>query len=147
MSETCVLSTLVLSCESDSSSNGGPHHLSWRSHTLQVACFFHFHLHKLSYPSSFLSFPLCHFTLIIFFYALSFPQSIVIFTYLLFSFFPLKVNLHTYLTTWLSSCPVGIFPRSHTIIAKIQIINKVSPLKWTTLKSTHIRAWLGKEAF
>ena len=97
MSETCVLSTLVLSCESESSSSGNPHHLSWRSHTLQVPCFFHFHLHKLSYLSSFLSFPLHHFslslcsclspifhfvlfTLIVFFYALSFLQSIIIFT-------------------------------------------------------------------
>jgi len=27
---------------------------------------------------------------------------------IVFSIFPLEVNLHTYLTTWLSSCPVGI---------------------------------------
>jgi len=62
----------------------------------------------------------------------SFPLYIVFFP---FSF---EVNLHTYLTTWLSSCLVGIFPRSHLTFAKIQIINKVSPLKWTNLKSTHI---------
>jgi len=58
--------------------------------------------------------------------------------YIDFPFLHLKVNLHTYLTTWLSSCPVGIFPRSHHIIAKISIISKVSPLKWNHLKSTHI---------
>ena len=28
---------------------------------------------------------------------------------IVFSLFPLEVNLHTYLTTWLSSCLVGIF--------------------------------------
>ena len=57
---------------------------------------------------------------------------------LCFFLLPLEVNFHTYLTTWLSSCLVGIFPRSHLTISKIQIINKVSPLKWTNLKSTHI---------
>ena len=55
----------------------------------------------------------------------------------MFFFLPLEVNLHTYLTTWLSSCPVGIFPRSHLIFAKIQIINKVSPLKWKSKINSH----------
>jgi len=35
---------------------------------------------------------------------------------LCFSLCPLEVNLHTYLTTWLSSCPVGIFFGFLTII-------------------------------
>ena len=52
------------------------------------------------------------------------------------------MNAHTYLTTWLSSCPVRIFSRSHPLIVKIQSINKVSALKWTTLKSTHIMWYL-----
>jgi len=34
---------------------------------------------------------------------------IIIITILCFSLCPLEVNLHTYLTTWLSSCPIGIF--------------------------------------
>ena len=44
--------------------------------------------------------------------------------YLVFHLCLWKVNLHTYLTTWLSSCPVGIFLMSSPLIAKIQILSK-----------------------
>ena len=54
-----------------------------------------------------------------------------------FSFCPLEVNIHTYLTTWLSSCPVGIFFGSHTII---QNHKQSGTIIWATLKSTHIRS-------
>ena len=43
---------------------------------------------------------------------------------IVFSLWPLEVNLHTYLTTWLSSCPVGIFYSFLTIIINPKIINK-----------------------
>jgi len=57
------------------------------------------------------------------FHALSIPHHTSSSPYnAFFLFFPLKVNLHTYLTTWLSSCPVGIFPRSHHLIVKISIL-------------------------
>ena len=57
-----------------------------------------------------------------------------------FSFCSLEVNLHTYLTTWLSSCLVGIFfGFSHCIAKKSTIINKSNQLKCAILKSTHIR--------
>jgi len=46
-----------------------------------------------------------------------------------------------YLTTWLSSCSVGIFPGSHHIIVKISIISQVSPLK-----STHIM-WYSEQGY
>ena len=68
-----------------------------------------------------------------------FPQTSSSSPYLVVSFWLLEVNLHTYLTTWLSSCPVGIFSRSHTIIVKIQNHKQSVTIKWTTLKSTHIR--------
>ena len=156
MSETCVLSTLVLSCENETSSCGGPHHSSWRTPTLQVACSFHFHLHKLSIIHLFSHF---HYAISLWVYVLVFlpffqfgllhyicfllcsfisAKHHHLHLILWFSFLSLEVSLHTYLTNWLSSCPVGIFPRSHPIIAKIQIINKVSSLKWENLKSTHI---------
>ena len=35
-----------------------------------------------------------------------------------------EVNLHTYLTIWLSLCPVGIFRRSSPIIVKISTLCK-----------------------
>ena len=156
MSETCVLSSLVFSCESESSSNGDHHHLSWRSSTFHVAC------SPLSISISFLSFissSIFHFSIAHCVYVLAFASIFqfgslhhncfffCFFTsttlhhfspYIVFFLLPLEVNLQTYLTTWLSSCPVGILPKSHLIIAKIQITNKVSPLKWTNLKLTHI---------
>jgi len=73
------------------------------------------------------------------FYVFQFRKASSSSPYLVFFLLPLEVNLHTYLTIWLSSCPVGIFSRSHTLIVKIQIINKVSSLKWATVKSTHIK--------
>ena len=57
---------------------------------------------------------------------------------------PLEVNLHAYLTTWLSSCPVGIFFEFLTIFyLKQKLINKVQPIKCTILKSTHNNEGLG----
>jgi len=75
---------------------------------------------------------------ICFFPWVSIPQYASSSPYNVFFLLPLEVDLHTYLTTWLSSCPVEIFPRSHLIFAKIQIINKVSPLKWINLNSHHV---------
>jgi len=50
---------------------------------------------------------------LIFLHLMFFPFSqftfIIIITILCFSLCPLEVNLHTYLTTWLSLYPVGIF--------------------------------------
>ena len=47
-----------------------------------------------------------------------------------FSLCSLVVNLHTYLTTWLSSCSVGIFFGSLTIFClKQKLINKVQRIK------------------
>ena len=59
---------------------------------------------------------------------------------IVFCFYPLEVNFHTYLTTWLNSCPVGIFFEFLTIFClKIKkTINKVQPIKCAILKSTHI---------
>ena len=73
---------------------------------------------------------------------ISFPQLHSIFTISCFFHFCLcEVNLHTYLTIWLSSCPVGIFLRSSPLIAKISILSKVSHLKMAKSKinSYHIR--------
>ena len=154
MSETCVLSTLVLSCESESSSSGGPHHLSWISNTLQVTCsfipftisfpilhlFFHFPLRQLSLCLCCSLSSIFNSVNIIFllpFYVLSYSAKHNHLHLILCFSFAFGSEL-SYLTIWLSSCPVRIFPRSYTIIAKTQIINKVSPLKWTNLKSTHI---------
>ena len=113
-------------------------------------------------PLSFLSFPyatyyLCFLYLFCLIFSIRFPScyhvSFPVFyiphhtsfsPYNVFFLLPLEVNLHTYLTTWLSSCPVGIFPRSHHIIVKISIISKVSPLKWNIIKSTHITVSLFK---
>ena len=44
--------------------------------------------------------------------------------YLDFHFCLCEVNLHTYLTTWLSSCLVGIFLRFSPLIAQISILSK-----------------------
>jgi len=52
---------------------------------------------------------------------------------------PLEENLHTYLSTWLSSCPVAIFYGFLIIFYLNQkIINKVQSIKCAILKSTHI---------
>ena len=154
MSETCVLSTLVLSCESESSSSSDPHHLSWRSHT-PSSVFIHSLHHKLSCPSSL--FPFFHYAIypcvyVLFLLPFSIRSpSLYLLSFMFFHFrkvyssspylviflLPLEVNLHTYLTIWLSSCPVGIFPRFHAIIAKINHKQSVT-IKWTNLKSTHI---------
>ena len=45
-------------------------------------------------------------------------------TIIVFSLCPLEVYLHTYLTTWLSSCPVKIFLGFLTIIVNQKIITK-----------------------
>ena len=121
-----------------------------------MACSSLIHHHKLSFLHLFFPFPLqlCVLCLCscfalptsirlpssyLFLLCLSIPQYASSSRYNVFFLLPLEVNLHTYLTTWISSCPVGIFPRSHLRFAKIQIINKVSLLKWINLKSTHIR--------
>ena len=84
------------------------------------------------------------FVIIVSFYVLSIPQLYIIFT--IHCIFPSAFESeHSHLITWLSSCPVGIFPRSHLTIAKMEIINKMSPLKWTNLKSTHIKKEEKKE--
>ena len=51
-----------------------------------------------------------------------------------FSFSPLEDKLHTYLTTWLSSCPVGIFFGSLTIIAKIKNHKQSATIKMCNSK-------------
>ena len=116
-------------------------HLSWSSHPL--SCMFiisilqklpSFHLfHSFPFPHLFPSLYSC-LRLFPFGYLLHSLLHLMLFHFrnhhhnhhiLCFSFFSLEVNLHTYLTTWLCSCPVGIFFGSHIIIAKIQkIINK-----------------------
>jgi len=55
--------------------------------------------------------------LVLLFHVLYFCTFIIIIIIFVFSFFPLEVNLHTHLTTWLSSCQVGIFFGFLTIIA------------------------------
>ena len=58
---------------------------------------------------------------------------------IVFSLCPLLENLHTYLTTWLSSCPMVIFFRFVTIFClKLKFINKVQLTKCEILKSTYI---------
>ena len=58
---------------------------------------------------------------------------------IVFSLCPIKVNLHTYLTSWLSLCPVRIFFGFITIFClKIKTINKVQSIKCALLKATHI---------
>jgi len=42
------------------------------------------------------------------FHIFYFRTFIIIITILVFTFYPLELHLHTYLTTWLSLCPVGI---------------------------------------
>ena len=128
---------------------GEPPHSKWRVHAISIFISF------LSFIFSFISITPCFvgFMFLSFFHFLFghlhfncfllcsfiFRKASSSSPYLVLSFLPLEVNLQTYLTTWLSSCSVGIFPRSHPIIAKTQIINKVSPLKWKNLKSTHTR--------
>ena len=141
----------------ESTSSDGPPHSSWRIHT-PSGVFNLIHHHKLHFllPFSIHHCYLCFvFCALVFFFHFSirfhlfhlFPFQVIpisqhaSFTpYNVFFLLPLEVNFHTYLTTWLSSCLVGIFPRSHHIFAKIKIIIKVSPLKWKNLNSTHIRA-------
>ena len=67
---------------------------------------------------------------------------IIITLYLCFSLCSLEVNLHTYLTTWLCSCQVGIFFGFLTIIVNPKIINKSATHKCAILKSTHINSSL-----
>ena len=113
------------------------------SHNLSLLhLFFHFPLHLCSLclcscfvlpisirlPSSYL-FLLC----------LSISQYASSSAYNVFFLLPLEVNLNTYLTTWLSLCPVRIFPRSHLIFSNPNH-NKVSLLKWINIKSTHINS-------
>jgi len=83
------------------------------------------------YPISFLIFSLLFFSFVppsmssLFYYVLKFRYSffhhhhhcvnchnhLIILTIFCFSLCPLEVNIHTYLTTWLNSCPVGVFFR------------------------------------
>ena len=56
-----------------------------------------------------------------------FLQSLSSTPYICVFLFALEVNLHTYITTWLSSCLVEIFFGFLTIIVNPKIINKVSP--------------------
>ena len=109
-----------------------------RETILQVACPFSTHtIRILSFILSTISIHHFHFVHFCFHHVIVFPFMPFNFhtmhhchLIMWFSFLPLEVNLHTYLTTWLSSCPVGIFPRSYHIFVKIQTISKVSPLKW-----------------
>ena len=85
------------------------HHISF-SFLSPLPLFPLFHLSLCSYV---LVFILCQFSVycvLVFpsmlFYILPF---IINHHILIFFLCPLEVNLHTYLTTWLSSCPVGIF--------------------------------------
>ena len=52
-----------------------------------------------------------------------------------FSFCSLEENLHTYLTTWLSSCPVTIFFELITIFVNPKIINKSETSKMCNPKT------------
>ena len=163
--ETCVLLALGLILSGLRALKWRPSTLILEATILQLACQFSTHTISFLLPS-FPSFPFTPFYLvflylfpfgssfvfcvvlpfyhstmfhfIVSFHVFQFPQCIIIVTLYWFSFLPLEVNLHTYLTTCLCSCPVGIFPRSNHIIAKISITSKVSPLKWNHLKSTQI---------
>jgi len=94
---------------------------------------------------------LCHFLLVIFIHPLlplfliSAP-CITITLFLCFSLYPFEVNLHTYLTTWLSSCLVGIFLGFSPQIANLKIINKSNQLKSAILNSTHIM-WYSEHGY
>ena len=87
---------------------------------------------------------LCHFLLVIFIHPLlslflNFTPCIIITLFLCFSLCPFEVHIHTYLTTWLSLCPVRIFLGFSPSIANLIIINKSNRLKYAILKSTHIK--------
>jgi len=99
---------------------GGKPHSKWRDpfsiHHISI-CFlrlFHFfHYSNLSLCSYVLIFFHCQFG---FYHDFMFPLMFIKFLpfiinheILVFFLCPLEVNLHTYLTTWLSLCPVGIF--------------------------------------
>ena len=146
-------------------SSGGLQQLSWKKnhtpsgvsiinppHKLSSSILFlHFHFHHFILCSSLVSIRFFHCAYVLFFlhfnsvmhcfiaffHIFQFQQCIIHVTLYWFLSLPLEVNLHTYLTTWLNSCPVGIFPRFHHFIVKISILSKVSHLKWNHLNSTH----------
>ena len=60
-----------------------------------------------------------------FFHIFQFQQWIIHVTLYWFLSLPLEVNLHTYVTTWLNSCPVGS-SLGFTMIAKISILSQMS---------------------
>ena len=99
----------------------------WSDHTLpsiSISSSFLFFTIPISFPSYDHVFL---FSLFWFLCYLSFHLCSLIFTphlILCFSLCPLEVNLHTYLTTWLSLCPMGIFFGFLTIIVNPKNINK-----------------------
>jgi len=130
-------------------------HSSWSLLTLQVAWPDHtFIILSFSFLSSFyFSIPLC--SCVHLFYFLSFPYTLFNFTpihhqhhIIMFSLCPLEVNLHTYLTTWLSSYPVGIFFGFFIIFClKSKPINKVQPIKMCDSKINSHREVFGLGLF
>ena len=149
ISELCLLNELVSYLECVSISSGGSLILEFP--TLQVLCssfpisisflhlifsitfhftfyFLHYFLVCVFFPFSHLLHSLLHFMLF------SFRPCIIHTILLSFSLCPSKVNLHTYLTTWLISCPVGIFLEFSPYIAKSKIINKSNQIKCAILK-------------
>jgi len=125
-SELSLLKVIfVLSCECSALQVAILHHSSWKFPSFQVAWSI---LHSISFVSSlyFLSsitpsiipFPFSYLFFIFFQSSSCFLPSYVILIFaphhhhlliLCVSLYSLEVNLHTYLTTWLSSCPMGIF--------------------------------------
>ena len=125
ISELCLLNELGYYLECVSISSGDFSSLILEFPTLQVACSsfpisisflhlifsipFHFAIYILLYVlvcGFFHSVVFIHPLLPLF---LNSAPCIIITLFLWFSLCPSEVNLHTYLTTWLSSCPVGIF--------------------------------------
>ena len=139
------------------------HHSSWKLPSFQVAwSIFHSISFLSSFSFSFFYYAFYNFISICLFVLHFFIRSsscflpsyvILIFTphhchhlILWFSLCPLEVNFHTYLTTWLSSCLVGIFFGFLTIIVNPKFINKRVTHKMCNLKinSYHVvfRVWL-----
>ena len=125
ISELCLLNILGLILSVWAFQVTALPHLSWSSHHLSGVFIFTIltisFLHLIFFsilPCAIYVICLCsclfHFLLVTFIHPL-FPffsnsaPCIIITLFLSFSLCPCEVNLHTYLTTWLNSCPVRIF--------------------------------------
>ena len=93
---------------------GVPHFSKWHDNPFSSISFLHLFTFSFLFFTP-LSIPFYSFLLftiwssIIFVSFCSSISHLIITLYLCFSFCPLEVNLNTYLTTWLSLYPVGIF--------------------------------------